>query len=136
MLANLSAVTASSARCAVSIPPSTKCSLSIESSAILVPSTASAPNAVVSTAPAAKCEEPIPSAFTLTAPVPSVADNSIVESSTVTSSSSALAVIPSPPITLTVKSPEVPPPVRPVPAVTPVTSPALATKFNFPDVSS
>ena len=39
---------------------------------------------------------------------------------------SALAVIPEPPITLSVGVPEVPPPVRPVPAVTPVMSPTLA----------
>ena len=95
-LANLSAVTASSARCASTIPP----------------------------------------AFTLTAPVPSAADNSILEPSTVTSNSSALAVIPSPPITLSVTSPAVPPPVSPAPAATPVTSPAGTDKSNVPAVSS
>ena len=40
-----------------------------------------------------------------------------------TSISFELAVIPSPPITLTVTLPELPPPVIPVPAVTPVISP-------------
>ena len=43
--------------------------------------------------------------------------------------SSALAVIPSPPITFSVKSPELPPPVSPVPAVTPVTSPTLSASI-------
>ena len=38
--------------------------------------------------------------------------------------SSAVAVIPTPPITFNVTSPEVPPPVIPVPATTEVISPA------------
>ena len=64
-----------------------------------------------------------PPSFILTFPEPFVADNSIVESSTVTSISSAFAVIPSPPITFNVTVPDVPPPVNPDPAVTPSISP-------------
>ena len=41
-----------------------------------------------------------------------------------TATSSALTVIPVPAITLSVSSPDEPPPVKPAPAVTPVTSPA------------
>ena len=56
----------------------------------------------------------IPRSLTLTAPEPSVADNSIVSSSTVTSISSALAVIPSPPTTFNVLVEVIsPPPVNP-----------------------
>ena len=47
---------------------------------------------------------------------------------------SAFAVIPSPPITLSVGVPEVPPPVKPVPAVTPSMSPVapVATAVTLP----
>ena len=49
----------------------------------------------------------------------------------------ALASIPVPPITLSVKSPEEPPPVKPVPAITPVTSPvSSASIVNVPAPSS
>ena len=44
----------------------------------------------------------------------------------------AFAVIPYPPTTLTVTVPEVPPPVKPVPAVTPSMSPASFVNVNAP----
>jgi hypothetical protein len=78
---------------------------------------------IVSSAILASFANVVPASLSLIVPEPSVADNSIVESSTVTSTSSALTVIPSPPITFTVASPEVAQPVIPAPATTDVISP-------------
>ena len=44
----------------------------------------------------------------------------------------AFAVIPSPPTTFNVTAPEVPPPVKPAPAVTDSISPASFVKLNTP----
>ena len=68
----------------------------------------------------------------LTAPAPFVFDNSIVVPSTVTSISSAFAVIPSPPITFKVADPELAPPSRPVPATTSVMSPVAPDPVPSP----
>ena len=66
----------------------------------------------------------MPKSFTLNAPEPLVAESSIVESSTVASTSSAATVIPSPPTTFKVASPAVAPPVKPLPAIILVISPS------------